>query len=126
MTHTIIIDDQQSSINVLGMLLEHAGVTFVSTTRTENIEDAIKMGGTPDIVFLDLELINATGLEILPQLRQHKQLAHARIIAYSIHTSEIGLVRKAGFDGFLGKPLDAATFPQLLSTLIAGNPVWID
>ena len=125
MTHTIIIDDQQTSINVLGILLEHEGVTFVSTTRTENIDDALKTGGTPDIVFLDLELINATGLEILPQLRSHNQLARAKIIAYSIHTSEIGLVRKAGFDGFLGKPLDAVTFPQTLGALIAGKPVWI-
>ena len=125
MTHALIIDDQQSNINVLAVFLDYQGVTFSSTTRVENIDEVIHSGGTPDIVFLDLELTNATGVERLPQLRHHAQVTQARIIAYSVHTSEITLIRDAGFDGFLGKPLDAVTFPQTLRDIIAGKSVWV-
>jgi hypothetical protein len=29
-----------------------------------------------------------------------------------------------GFDGFLGKPLDSARFPEQLDRILAGKPVW--
>ena len=125
MTHTLIIDDLQSDIDVLAILLEHEGLTCSSTTRAEQIDNALQTGGTPDIIFLDLELVNTTGLIMLPILRQYDQLTHTRIIAYSVHTSEIGMVQRAGFDGFLGKPLDPVHFPHILSDMLAGRPVWI-
>ncbi len=49
----------------------------------------------------------------------------ARIIAYTVHISEIAAARDAGFDGFLGKPLDALAFPQILRQIVAGNSAWV-
>jgi len=125
MTRALIIDDQQVGINVLSMLLENEGVSIISTTRVEKIDEILKQGRAPDLVFLDLELYNTTGLELLPKLRSHVQLAHAKIIAYTVHTSEIAAAKNAGFDGFLGKPLDAVNFPQVLKQILAGKSVWI-
>jgi CheY-like chemotaxis protein len=125
MPHALIIDDKQSNIHVLNMLLEQGGVTFVSASRADKIDEALQAGQTPDIVFLDLELDDATGIELLPQLRRHPQLVGAKFIAYTVHTSEITLAQEAGFDGFLGKPLDAVGFPRALRDILAGVPVWI-
>jgi two-component system cell cycle response regulator DivK len=32
--------------------------------------------------------------------------------------------QKAGFDGFLGKPLDPDRFPTQITRLLAGESVW--
>jgi two-component system cell cycle response regulator DivK len=32
--------------------------------------------------------------------------------------------RASGFDGFLGKPLDADRFPDQIRRILAGEPVW--
>jgi two-component system cell cycle response regulator DivK len=32
--------------------------------------------------------------------------------------------RQAGFDGFLGKPLDMDRFPDQVRRILAGEPVW--
>jgi len=32
--------------------------------------------------------------------------------------------QKAGFDGFLGKPLDPDRFPEQISRLLSGEAVW--
>ena len=34
-------------------------------------------------------------------------------------------VKAAGFDGFIGKPLDFDRFPQQILSLLQGNEVWM-
>jgi len=51
-------------------------------------------------------------------------LGRVPIIAYTVHVSEIDVVRQHGFDGFLGKPLDSARFPQQLARILNREPVW--
>ena len=46
------------------------------------------------------------------------------IITYTVHLSEIDTARKVGFDGFLGKPLDADRFPGLLKRILDGQSIW--
>lgn len=46
------------------------------------------------------------------------------IVAYSVHVSEIEIARRAGFDGFLGKPLDADRFSDQLRRILSGEQVW--
>jgi two-component system cell cycle response regulator DivK len=46
------------------------------------------------------------------------------IITYTVHLSEMDMARKMGFDGFLGKPLDADRFPELIKRILNGKSVW--
>jgi len=34
------------------------------------------------------------------------------------------IAKLAGFDGFIGKPLDPDRFPEQISRLLSGQPVW--
>lgn len=124
MTHTLIIDDNQSNINVLGLLLEQAGVGYSAIYSPAQLDEALQRVPQVDVVFLDLEFPAENGLTLLPQIKGHPRLANVPIIAYSVHTSQIDLVRRAGFDGFLGKPLDSVEFPNLLRNILKGASVW--
>jgi len=76
-----------------------------------------------DVIFLDLELPNYDGVEILTHLKSKPQLAGVPIVAYTVHNSEIDAARKVGFHSFLGKPLSMKKFPDQLQKILAGTPV---
>jgi len=124
MPHALIVDDIPTNIHVLEMLLEKESVSFSAVADPTQIEAALVGVPAVDVVFLDLEFPNALGTEWLPRLREHPALAKTPIIAYSVHTGEIDMVRRAGFDGFLGKPLDAYDFPGQLRRILDGESVW--
>ena len=77
-----------------------------------------------DVVFLDIESPTGNGYTLIEHLREMDVLNEVPIVAYSVHVSEIEVARRAGFDGFLGKPLDADRFSDQLQRILAGESVW--
>jgi two-component system cell cycle response regulator DivK len=53
-------------------------------------------------------------------------LQHTRVVAVTAHHSptEMQRARAAGFDGFIGKPIDPARFPDQIRRILAGESVW--
>ena len=124
MSQALIIDDNQSNINVLGLLLQNEGMTYIQAMYPAEIDEAVASGGPFSVVFLDIEFPTNNGFTIIEKLRQMDALAAVPVVAYSVHTSEIEQARRAGFDGFLGKPLDADRFSDQLHRILNGEPVW--
>lgn len=122
--HALIIDDNAENIAVLTMLLNTEGVQSSSTQWPSALWDVLETAGKLDVVFLDLEMRERSGFEILADLKSHPDLANVPVIAYSVHTSEIDEVHNAGFDGFLGKPLSFKRFPNQLQRILMNESVW--
>ncbi|MBN1430309.1 MAG: response regulator [Anaerolineae bacterium] len=124
MVKALIIDDNQSNINVLGALLQHEGIAYAEVLYPTEIENTVASEGPFNVVFLDLEFPTNNGFSIIEKLRQMDGLDGVPIVAYSVHISEIEQARRAGFDGFLGKPLDADCFSDQLRRILNGEQVW--
>lgn len=124
MPHALIIDDNQPNIKVLGTLLQNEGFSYDEVLQPADVENVIMESDPFDVIFLDLEFPTNNGFTILEKLHGMDKLAGIPIIAYSVHVSEIEVVRRAGFDGFLGKPLDADQFGEQLYRIMAGEAVW--
>ncbi len=123
--HALIIDDNQSNADVLEVLLKNEGLSSTVVTLPRALPAALdQLSGPVDVVFLDLELPNHDGFELLDALKAHPHLGGAPIVAYTVHTSEIGAAREAGFHSFLGKPLNTREFPDQLRRILDGQPVW--
>lgn len=80
----------------------------------------------PDIVFLDIHMRPHTGFEILQYLRSSPQYANTLVVALtaSVMNEEVETLRAAGFDGVIGKPINHATFPDMLKRIFNGEKVW--
>lgn len=118
----LIIDDNASNARVLAQLLAKAGLESIEINDPRKLDLAQFTSGSVDVVFLDLEMPNISGYELLGQLRA--ALGAVPIIACTVHISEINVTRQLGFDGFLGKPLDHDRFPTQLANILSGQPVW--
>jgi two-component system cell cycle response regulator DivK len=120
----LIIDDNKLNLETLAVLLHREGFEAITLTSPRDIYDALAEIGQVDVIFLDLEYPNDDGFMIIDDLKAHPALEGVPVVAYSVHISELQETREAGFDGFIGKPLDVTTFPSQLQRILAGGSVW--
>lgn len=124
MTQALIIDDNVDNVGILEEMLTMEGVGFTSLDDPAKFDAKVKNQPGYDVVFLDLEMPNVDGYEMLKKLKSDTRFANVPIVAYTVHISEINEIRKRGFHSFLGKPLDADAFPQQLRRILKGERVW--
>lgn len=120
----LIVDDNPLNSDVLITLIQNAGIDAVAIESPRHILDAIDHLTNLQVIFLDLEFPNHSGFDLLKDLKNLPRLENIPIVAYSVHTSEIDRVRKAGFHSFVGKPLDPKRFPSQLERILNNQSVW--
>lgn len=119
----LIIDDNAQNIEVLQNLLVAEGVATTTINDPLLAEVIAAKMGQVDVIFCDLEMPQLDGFALLSRLRQRVG-ANTKIIAYTVHVSEMDVARQSGFDGFLGKPVDGERFGEQLRRILNGQPVW--
>jgi two-component system, cell cycle response regulator DivK len=125
--YVLVIEDNPHNLFLITEMLHAAGVKYVNA-RSSGWE-AIKLAETMprvDLLLLDLQLPYADGFEVLRQVRQHPRFERTKVVAVTanIHTESTVRARAAGFDGFIGKPLDHENFPLQIRDLLAGKAIW--
>ncbi len=80
----------------------------------------------PDIILLDIHLQPYSGFELLKMLREDPDYRATRVIALtaSVMNEEVELLKQSGFDGVIGKPIQVATFPNLMKLVSNGELIW--
>jgi two-component system cell cycle response regulator DivK len=75
---------------------------------------------------MDIRLPYEDGYGALRKIRASDHLKSIPIVAVTAEASdeELAKARTAGFDGFLGKPLDPDRFPEQIRRILSGDPVW--
>ncbi len=79
-----------------------------------------------DLVLMDIRLPYEDGYQALQKLRANDRFKDTLVVAVTAEASEAQLqkARMAGFDGFLGKPLNPDRFPEQIRRIMNGEPVW--
>jgi CheY-like chemotaxis protein len=123
--NALIIDDNQANVNVLVVLIKREGGTCITVNSPADVLGALDPTTHLDIVFLDFEFPNYSGLEWISILKDDARLADVPFVAYTVHTSEQTDAWSAGFHSFIGKPLNVEKFPEHLGQILQGIPVWV-
>ena len=79
-----------------------------------------------DLILMDIRLPYEDGYQALQKVRASARLRNTLVIAVTAEASEEQVVKakNAGFDGFLGKPLDPDRFPDQIKRILGGQAVW--
>ena len=79
-----------------------------------------------DLILMDIRLPYEDGYQALQKVRASPRLKSTLVVAVTAEASEEQMTkaRHAGFDGFLGKPLDPDRFPEQIKRILSGQPVW--
>ncbi len=79
-----------------------------------------------DLILMDIRLPYEDGYQALQKVRASPRLRTTLVVAVTAEASEeqMAKAKHAGFDGFLGKPLDPDRFPEQIKRILSGQPVW--
>lgn len=125
----LIVEDDANNRLVAAKLLQVAGVPPKNIMEVEGDPAAFLAGQPPDsidLILLDLQLPGKSGYTILQELRADPRLAEVKVAALTANVmrADIERAQAAGFDGFIGKPIDGRRFPEWIRRLLAGEQVW--
>lgn len=108
----LVIEDNEDNRDLVTFVLEHAGHEITSAINgVEGIEAAQKQH--PDLILLDLALPEMDGWEVAKKLKTDPATSDIILVALTAFTMPADKRRAmdAGCDGYLSKPINAATFP---------------
>jgi len=126
----LVVEDDPDNRTVIERLLMISGVDKDSVASIEGDAAPYLAASSRrfDLVFLDLQLPKKDGYAVLDEIRSDPGTAGLRVIALTANVShrEVDRCREAGFDGFIGKPIDGRRFSALLRRILAGEAVWAE
>jgi two-component system cell cycle response regulator DivK len=125
-TIIVVEDDPNSQIIILD-LLRIAGATqcYARKSVTSAVAFAERLPGV-NLFLADINMPQESGFDLLQIVRQHEKLHQAKVVAVTAGTlaEDIQKVKKLGFDGFIGKPLNPRSFAQQVQDILNGEAVW--
>jgi CheY-like chemotaxis protein len=122
--HALIIEDNANNMSVLALLLGEQGVSNTPVNHPRDLDSVLEAEGKIDVVFLDIEMPELNGYDVLEKLKLDKRFRNVPIVACTVHVSEINVAQQLGFHSFIGKPINSDKFPEQLSRILTGEPVW--
>ncbi|MCP3707182.1 ATP-binding protein [Paraburkholderia sp. CNPSo 3274] len=120
----LIVEDNVDAAESLATLLTLAGHR-VEQAHTARAALAVIAGFRPAVVLLDIELPDLSGYEVAECIRAQQELRDLRLVALTAYGSAEARVRaqKAGFDGYLVKPVDFGSLNDLMARLVADDGI---
>jgi CheY-like chemotaxis protein len=120
MATILLVEDTPANVALATKLLEAAGHRVLSASTAE-AGIALACAQLPDLVLLDLGLPDMDGWQALTEIRADARSAHLRVIAFTAHAMVGDRERAlaAGFDGYLSKPIEVATFTDSVAGFLA-------
>lgn len=113
MATILLVEDTPANLALATKLLRVAGHE-VLTSDTAAGGVAMARDQLPDLVLLDLGLPDMDGWQALREIRADARAGGLRIVAFTADAM-VGDRERAlagGFDGYLSKPIDFATFAE--------------
>lgn len=120
MSTILIVEDNEKNMKLARDLLRFHGFDTIEATSAED-GIALARERQPRLVLMDIQLPGMDGVTALGHLRADAATAAIPVVAMTASVMKEDRERfdKAGFDGFLMKPIDVRAFPQQVRDAIA-------
>ncbi len=123
MTKTVmIVEDNELNMKLFNDLLEAKGY---QTIQTRNGMDALGLARerAPDLILMDIQLPEVSGLEVTKWLKEDDRLHAIPVIAVTAFAmkGDEERIRKGGCEAYISKPISVSKFLETIETYIGGQ-----
>lgn len=119
MSVILIVEDNEKNLKLVRDVLRVKGYATIEAT---NAEDGIALANEhkPDLILMDIQLPGMNGIDALRALRANPVTAGIPAIAVtaSVMQQDRNLITDAGFDGYVGKPINLKEFLDAVRTML--------
>jgi two-component system, cell cycle response regulator DivK len=121
----LVVEDNVSNFVLMARMLAYLGIHCEWKTSGYEVVEYAHTLPHIDVILMDIRLPYEDGYEALRKIRR-SPLASLPVIAVTANASvdELNRARGAGFNGFIGKPLDPDRFPDQMRRILRKDPVW--
>ncbi|MHA7870829.1 MAG: response regulator [Hyphococcus sp.] len=107
----LIVEDNELNMKLFHDLLEAHGY---STLEARTGPEALKMAEEhrPDLILMDIQLPEVSGLEVTQKIKKNAELADIPVIAVTAFAmkGDEERIRQGGCEDYIAKPISVATF----------------
>lgn len=115
----LLVEDNPASLELMRYLLQSDGHdTLLATNGHEAIKQlAVTL---PDLVVTDIQMPELDGYQLLAHIRADVRLHALPVVALTAYSmpGDQERVMRAGFDGYMSKPIDPETILQEIRTYL--------
>jgi len=119
MSTVLIVEDNEKNMKLARDVLQAKGYqTLEAVTGEEGVKLAKEK--KPDLVLMDIQLPGINGIEAFKQIRGNEATRAIPVIALtaSVTPTDRTAISAAGFDAFLGKPINLKEFVETVRRLV--------
>jgi two-component system cell cycle response regulator DivK len=121
MTKTVlIVEDNELNMKLFNDLLEANGR---ATLRAKSGVEAVKIAREhkPDLILMDIQLPEVSGLEVTRWLKEDPELRHIPVVAITAFAmkGDEEKILQGGCEGYLSKPISVAKFLETVNAFLA-------
>jgi two-component system cell cycle response regulator DivK len=119
----LVVEDSTDNMKLCRALLELKGHEVTGLPSGDGLMDTIRTS-VPELVLMDIQLPDKDGFDLLQEIRASR-FRLLRVVALTAHAMSGDRERalKAGFDGYITKPLDIRNFPLQVQRALEGELV---
>jgi two-component system, cell cycle response regulator DivK len=119
MSTVLIVEDNDKNMKLARDVLRAKGYeTLEALTGEEGVKLALEK--KPDLVLMDIQLPGINGIEAFRQIRANAGTKSIPVIALtaSVTPTDRSAITAAGFDAFLGKPINLKEFLETVKRFV--------
>ncbi len=119
MARILIVEDNPDNLKLFRAVLALKGHTVTALASGDGLLDTIGQSD-PELILMDIQLPGRDGYELLQEIRGSRW-RDLGVIALTAHArgQDEQRVKDSGFDGYITKPIDIATFPTQVEEALA-------
>ena len=119
MARILIVEDNPDNMKLFRALLALKGHQVTALPSGDGLLESLA-SSKPDLVLMDIQLPGRDGFELLSEIRA-SPFSELRVVALTAHamSGDREKARSAGFDEYITKPIDIATFSDLVAKALA-------
>jgi two-component system cell cycle response regulator DivK len=115
----MIVEDNELNMKLFNDLLEAHGY---ATVQTRNGVEAVKLARDhkPDLILMDIQLPEVSGLQVTQWLKDDPELAHIPVVAITAFAmkGDEEKIRQGGCEAYLSKPISVVKFLETVRNFI--------
>jgi two-component system cell cycle response regulator DivK len=119
MSTVLIVEDNDKNMKLARDVLQAKGY---QTLEAETGEEGVRLAKErkPDLVLMDIQLPGINGIEAFRQIRADPGTARIPVVALtaSVTPTDRSQITAAGFDAFVGKPINLKEFLDTVKRLV--------
>jgi two-component system cell cycle response regulator DivK len=118
----LVVEDNLLNLKLIRDVLVFKGFD-VLTAQSGEEGVALAASERPDLVLMDLQLPGIGGHEALLQIRSDPRCRSVPVVAVTAFAMKHDIERaeKAGFDGYIAKPISVRALPEQLASFLPGG-----